>query len=142
MNTLRVRPGRELTRLLDVFGPAWGGGWLAAPSDGCWQPRVDVTETEESLTVRYELAGFDPDGLEATLEDHVLTVKGERSFAADEGASYRRRELAQGSFTRSIRIPESYDADAIRASYSNGLLEITVGKRPETLPKTVEIERA
>lgn len=142
MNTLRVRPGRELTRLLDVFGPAGGGGWFAAPSDTSWLPRVDVAETEESLTVRYELAGFDPDDLEATLEDNVLTVKGERTFTAPEGASYRRRELAQGSFTRSIRIPESYDADSIRASYSNGLLEVTVGKRPETLPKTVEIEQA
>lgn len=140
MNAIRVRPGRELSRLLDAFGP--GGGWFAAPSDASWLPRADVAESETALTVRFELAGFDPGDLRATVEDNVLTVKGERAFADSEGTVYRRRELAQGSFTRSIRIPEGYDPDSVRASFTGGLLEITVGKLPEVLPKTVEIEAA
>ena len=140
MNTLRVRPVRDLTRLLDVFGP--GGGWFAAPSDVSWAPRADVVESETALTVRYELAGFDPDDLQATVEDNVLTLRGERTFTASEGETYRRRELAQGSFTRSLRIPEGYDPENVRASFAGGILEITVGKHPEVLPKTVEIEAA
>lgn len=135
MNALRVRPGRELTRLLDAFG-------FAAPSDVSWAPRADVVESETALTVRYELAGFHPDDLRATVEDNVLTVTGERAFPSSDGDTYRRRELAQGSFTRSIRIPEGCDPGNVRASFTGGILEVTVGKHPEVLPKTVEIEAA
>lgn len=104
-----------------------------------WWPRVDVIETEDALTARFELAGFELEDLEVTLDNDLLTVKGTRSPEAPEGAVYRIRELADGTFSRSIRLSDEFDSGGVEAGFSKGILEVMVPKRPEILPRTVQI---
>ena len=105
-----------------------------------WLPRVDVIESEKALTVRYELAGFRLEDLEVTLDDNLLTVKGTRSPVIPEGATYRHQELAEGAFSRSIRVAEHFDPDRVEARLCDGILEVVLDKRPEVLPITIAIE--
>ena len=69
-------------------------------------------------------------------------MKGSRDLDAPEGAEFRRKEMARGSFDRTMRVTDSFDPDAVKAAYNNGLLEITLEKRPEVLPRSIEIESA
>ena len=139
MHMIRTRPF-NLARDLDAIFQASGRGFIDSTGSRTWAPRVDVFETDDSLIVRYELAGFSVDDLDVTLEDGVLTVKGERSLDIAEGARSHRTELARGPFSRSLRVTESFDPDAVKAAYANGLLEITLEKRSEVLPRSIEIE--
>ncbi len=107
-----------------------------------WLPRIDVIESDTALAVRYELAGFRLEDLEVTLDDNLLTVKGTRSPVIPEGASYRIQELADGVFSRSIRVAEHFDPDKVEARLSDGILEVVLEKHPDVLPRTIEIESA
>lgn len=141
MQMIRTRPF-SIARDFDALFQTGGRGTYISPGTRTWAPRVDVYESGSSLTVRYELAGFAVDDLEVTLEDGVLSVKGERTLEAPEGAEYRRSELARGAFNRSLRVGDGFDADEVKASYSQGLLLVTLEKRPEVLSRTIEVEAA
>ena len=138
MHMVRTRPF-NLARDLDSLFQVAGHSRFDATARS-WAPRVDVFETDEALTVRYELAGFSIDDLEVTLEDGTLTVSGERTVEGPEGARYHRKELVRGSFSRSLRVTDAFDQESVKASFSNGLLEINLDKRPEVLPRSIEIE--
>lgn len=145
MHPVRTRPFRlnhDVETLLEVLPLP------AAPGFGVretrrtrrpWSPRVDVIETDEALVTRYELAGFRLEDLEVTLDNNLLTVKGTRSSEAPEGAVYRVRELADGSFSRPIRVSDDFDPDGVVAEFSNGILEVVVPKRPQVQTRTVQI---
>lgn len=115
-----------------------------APAD-VWAPRVDVAETDDSFLIRAELPGIDPDSIDVTVEENVLSISGERTFevVADDDATiaprYRRREIREGSFARKIRLAADVDVDAVAASSSNGILEVTVPKQPVELPRKVTV---
>lgn len=124
-------------------------GWLGAGEDkglaegGKWAPAVDIYETADSLVVEAELPGIDPDDIEVTVDDGVLTVRGERKHERDvKEENYYRVERAWGSFQRSIRLPAESQADEVKAGYDAGVLKITVPKaappKPKSVPVTVE----
>lgn len=104
-----------------------------------WLPRVDIIESESSLVLRYGLAGFRSEDLEITVDDSVLTVSGTRSHVLPEGSTYRLQELAEGSFSRSIRVGEEIDSENVEATLSDGILEIVLRKRPDVAPRTIPI---
>jgi HSP20 family protein len=112
---------------------------LSRPAD-TWAPRTDVFTEGDEFVVRAEVPGVDPDSLEVTVEGHVLTIAGERSFTSEtteEG--YHRKEIFEGRFRRSVTLPEQFDADKISASSEAGILEVRVAKKPEVLPKKIDI---
>ncbi len=146
MHLIRTRPFRfvdDVDALLDTL-PRPGGvrfGFRDGRSGHqVWLPRVDIVETGEALTVRYEVAGFRLEDLEVTLDDNLLTVKGERSADLPEEAAYRLQEIVDGSFTRSIRVGEHFDPEAVQATLRDGILEVVLQKRPEVLPRAIAIE--
>jgi len=109
-----------------------------------WMPRVDVLDKDDALLVRTEIPGVDPESIDVTVESGTLTIKGSRSFTSEESAeNYHRKEIFEGSFERTILLPEGADAEAVTASSKDGILEISIPKRPEVLPRkiTVEIQR-
>jgi HSP20 family protein len=112
------------------------------------QPRVrhnltvalDVTEDEDVYAVIASVPGINPDDIEITMEDNVLTIEGEiTSNDEEETAKYHLRERRYGSFKRSIRFPLTVDADAIDANYDRGLLTLTVPKAEIVKPRRIEI---
>lgn len=102
---------------------------------------VDVVDSGNALLIKADLPGIDPSNLDVSVEDHVLTIKGtSQTETVTEDAKVFRRERFQGTFTRSVRLDENYDIDAISAESSNGVLSITVPKRPLPEAKTRKIE--
>lgn len=120
---------REMDRLFGDWAERWPFG-AAAP--GTLAPQIDVKETAEALEVRADVPGIERDKLNAELHDGRLTISGERSEekATDE-ENLHVRERSYGSFRRDIPIPFKADPDAVRASYADGVLTVTVPKPPE-----------
>jgi len=106
-----------------------------------WMPRVDVYDRENDLMVRSEVAGISPDDIEITVEGNSLTIKGARNFESEENKdNYHRKEIFEGSFERTILLPEGTDPEAVSATSKDGILEISVPKKPEILPHKVSVE--
>lgn len=110
-------------------------------------PAVNVVEDGSSFKVEAELAGMDPKNVEVEVAGGCLTVKGERKEEKKEekdGGSYLRQEISYGSFTRTIALPDTADSDKAKASFKNGILTVTVPKKPEAQqkPKKIEIKTA
>jgi HSP20 family protein len=106
-----------------------------------WTPAMDMYETEEALVIVLDLAGVDADRTEVHAEPHLLLVRGMRRerrtpSRPDEQRSYLALEIPYGRFERTVRLPPGLDTAEARASYREGLLEITLPKR---LPRQVRI---
>ncbi|MCP3998554.1 MAG: Hsp20/alpha crystallin family protein [bacterium] len=106
-----------------------------------WMPRVDVLDRDNDLAVRAEVPGVDPESIEITVEGRTLTIKGGRRFETEENKpNYQRKEIFEGSFERTILLPEGIDPAAVSATSKDGILEVSIPKRPEILPHKVEVE--
>lgn len=119
-----------------LFEGAFGGS-TGAPL------ALDVVENEDAYTVKASVPGVHPEDVEIVFEDKVLSIKGE--FKADEeveGETYHIRERRSGSFGRSLRFPVDVNADAIEATYANGVLTLSVPKAEAVKPKRIEIKAA
>ncbi len=134
----RVRPREDLFNwLLEDFKltHAWAG-------DRQWQPAFDISERDEGIIVKAELPGINVKDIDITLTNGLLTIKGERKVEKeDQGDSYRRIERRFGSFSRSFNLGVEVKADAIDASYRDGILTVTLPKAEETKAKRVEVKR-
>jgi HSP20 family protein len=101
-----------------------------------WTPSLDMYETDDAVVVLLELAGVDPNQAEIRAEPHRLLVRGVRRErhgpAGPAGRTYHALEIPYGRFERSLPLPPGLDTEAARASYQEGLLEITLPKRAPT----------
>jgi HSP20 family protein len=121
-----------------LFGNVFGNRAVETVAD--WAPRVETFVKDETLHVRADLPGVDPKAVDISVEDDVLTVRGERK-AEHKEAAYR--EVTYGSFERRIRVPDGVDPEKIVAKYTNGVLEIAVPiPRPVTKKVNVQIADA
>lgn len=97
-----------------------------------WKPEVDVSVDQESLIIRVDLPGIDPQNLAVTLEGKKVIISGERRVAqARESESYHLQERRYGKFNRSIMLPSNLDLKGISAKYKNGVLHLTIPKLGE-----------
>jgi HSP20 family protein len=109
---------REIDSLFTgVFGNRPNG------SDADWTPHVESYVKDETLHVRADLPGIDPKAVDVSVEENILTISGERKSEHEEAAY---REVRYGRFERRLRVPEGIDPAKIAATYTNGVLEITV----------------
>ncbi len=108
-------------------------------STGTWAPPVDILEEKDKIVVKIEVPGIEEKDLRVNFEDGLLTVSGERQFERKEEQSYHRIERSYGSFVRTFTLPRSVDANAIKASYRNGILEIEIPKKDEAKPRQIMI---
>lgn len=114
-------------------------GYTDTASD--WVPPVDIKEGKDAYEVSAELPGVDPKDIEVSLEDGVLTVKGERkSDSHEEGHGYTRTERVYGSFFRRFTLPDTADSDHISAKTVHGVLTLRVPKKEKALPKKITVE--
>ena len=102
---------------------------------------VDVYETKENVVLKASIPGAKPEDIDISVMGDVLTIKGEfKSETETEEANVVRRERRTGSFSRSLTLPASVDADNATAEFENGVLKLTLPKRPEARAKTIEIK--
>ena len=105
-----------------------------------WLLPLDVIEQDNEYIVKASLPGVKPDDIDVTFNKGVLTVKGETKEESDKvEGQYHMRERRYGSFSRSIALPSSIDANAIRAEYQDGILALRLPKTEEVKPKRIAI---
>ena len=102
---------------------------------------VDIVENEKNYEISVELPGFDKDAVSLKVEDHVLTLSGERKMAdEDEGRNWRRVERLYGNFERKFRLPREVETDQIEAQMVNGLLTITIAKSDKVTGREIKVK--
>jgi len=137
---------REMNRLFDeafrgFCMPEGGSGTGALAAVGVATPRIDVSESDQQLMVRAELPGVDQNDVEITLNDDVLTIRGEKKAEQeDKQENYHVMERSYGSFARSIRLPFTADPDQVQATFKDGVLTVTLPKPAETQQRERRIQ--
>lgn len=104
-------------------------------------PAVDISETEQAILVRAELPGVRGEDVSVEVENNVLTLSGQRQFERDEKTEKQHRtERWYGSFYRSFTLPRTVDAENIGADLKDGILTVTLPKRPEMRQRRISIK--
>jgi HSP20 family protein len=145
MALVRWDPARELdtlqgemNRLFSSFfdTPTPGNGTAARR----WIPAMDLVETDDHFVLKADLPGVAESDVTIAFENDVLTVSGERKTEHEaKKDGYYRLERTNGSFSRSLTLPEGVDAGAVTAKFDNGVLEVRIPKPAEAKPRRIEI---
>jgi HSP20 family protein len=146
-NLARWDPFQDLLAIQDemnqLFGQVMGQGGRAKAGEAgtrAWAPALDIAERNDAYVVTVEVPGIKPEELNITLENGVLTISGERRFEAEtKEQQFHRIERRYGAFRRSVTLPDRVKADAVEASFEDGLLQVVVPKAEEAKPKRIEI---
>ncbi len=128
----------QLQRELDRFREGDDSGGKIATAE--WAPAVDIKEEENQFVIHADLPGVNPDDIDVSMENGVLTIKGEKNTEAKtEKDNYKRVERIYGSFYRRFSLPDTADNDAISAKTKNGVLDIVIPKREAEKPKKISV---
>lgn len=131
---------REINRMFDGF---FRGGVQEddAVQASAWMPAADVAEHEDTYQVRMEIPGVAKEDVRITIQENILTVRGEKKKEKETRPSrYHRVERSYGSFQRSFTLPSTVKADAIDAEYRDGILQMTLPKAEEARQKQIEVK--
>ena len=106
-----------------------------------WVPLVDVKEEKDHFVIRADIPGVDPKHIEVTMENGVLSIRGERtSESVEEREKYQRMERITGVFHRRFALPDTANPDGIQARGRDGVLEITIPKHEKLRPRRIAVE--
>ena len=106
-----------------------------------WAPSVDITENEQAFVLHADIPGVEPEKIELTMEDGMLTIKGEKRHEVTENKEgYKRVERSYGSFYRRFSLPDNTDPELIKASGKDGVLEVIIPKVEAKRSKKIDIQ--
>jgi HSP20 family protein len=137
----RLSPFRALRELLrlDPFSemaPLWAREERAA-----FEPDFDVKETEDAFVFSADLPGMEAKDVDVTLSDNRLSISGTKEQKTEEkGETFYRCERSYGAFSRSFTLPMGVDKDRSNAELKNGVLTVTINKKPEARPKQIDVK--
>src|SRR5881227_1891242 len=135
MSAIRFDPFRDLERLNEqLFGAGARTGPRSFP--------MDAYRRGSEFHVELDLPGIEPDSIELTVEQNVLTIKAERRFEPEEGDELVITERPQGTFTRQLLLGESLDTDRLEADYDQGVLTLRIPVAEAAKPRRVEITKS
>lgn len=144
MSLVRYEPWRGVAQLQDeinrLFSSWDNNASSAATAD--WVPSVDINEYDQSFQLFVDVPGVNPKDVEITLDNGVLTISGERREfkSADEDNMVKRRaERVRGRFYRRFILPDTVDADNVKASDRDGVLEISIPKQVKAQPRRIKV---
>jgi HSP20 family protein len=155
MNSKMIRlpewPGQSLMQdpIKQLFDRAFESGLFQGSSaddssvvTGQWIPRVDIKEETHRFVIYADIPGVEPDAIEVQMDKGMLTIKGERKGEVEQAAEqFTRIERRYGAFHRRFALPDSADPDGITATGRNGVLQVTIPKRPETTPRRIRVAK-
>jgi len=132
----------RLNRMLDEALGGWMG--MESPRGGSltsdWLPPCDITEDDRSIRLHLELPGVKPEDVRLSIEDNVLSVRGEKRQVAEErNERVHRYERSYGLFERTFTLPSSVDTGNIDASVDNGILTVTIPKSERAKPREIRL---
>jgi HSP20 family protein len=146
MTLIRWEPFRELDDIFANYSPFFGrlGGRLARANESEAQgftPVANISETDTDYLIKAELPEVGKEDVKVTVNENVVTISGERRKEAEhDDEKVHRIESFYGSFSRSFRLPEDADVEAIQAESKNGVLKVRVPKKPAPRAKTIEVQ--
>src|SRR3989442_7738293 len=135
MSIVRYDPFRDLRTLQEEVNRLFSTGLTPSFGDeglgrGAWSPSVDIYENKDQIVLEAELPGMNREDFDLSVENNVLTLRGERHFEKkDETDNYHRVERSYGSFLRSFTLPTSVSGEGAIADYRNGVLRGTLPER-------------
>lgn len=143
-------PARAVTRAWDPFRgmldlARWEpfaelGTTFGPLADAAFSPDFEVKETKDAFLFRADVPGVKDTDLDVKLTQNRLSISGKReSEKSEKGDTYYTSERSYGSFTRSFTLPDGVDADHIRAELKEGVLTLSIPKRPESQPKKIAV---
>jgi len=138
----RWDPFRDLSTLQDKINRIFTehpGRDVEHVSDRAWAPVVDIMETTSDLIVRAELPGIGRENIDIEVTTESLSIRGERTFDVESKDQYLRVERPYGPFARTFSIGVPVQADKVKASYRDGVLEVVVPKAEEVKPKKIQV---
>ena len=144
MELTKWEPFREMDDVFERFARPLGwhhrfGQELAKAGD--WAPRVDIAETDKEFVIKAEIPEISKEDVKVTVENGVLTFRGERKKEKEEKSKkFHRIERYHGCFCRSFSLPDNVDESKIDASFKDGMLELTVPKTETKKSKSIEVE--
>jgi len=139
----RLEPFRGFSALQDQVNRIFNES-VRTQADGsaltAWAPSVDIYETPNELVVKADLPEVDEKDIDIRVENNLLTIRGERKFDQSvQEDNYLRIERTYGTFSRSFSLPNTVNAESIRAEYKNGVLTVNLPKREESKPRQVKV---
>lgn len=144
---MHLIPFRKTRELFSVPTNAWVDRFfedfspLFRADGGDWHPSFDISETDEHVHVKADLPGIDVKDLDISIENNVLTVRGEKKQEKeDKSESYHRVERYYGTFSRSFTLPTTVKEDEIEAVYKDGVLALTIPKSEASKRKKIEVK--
>ena len=131
MSVMRFDPFRDFDRLSEQIAGQLRGAPRSVP--------IDVYRRGDQFHIHLDLPGVDPDAIELTVEQNVLTIKAERTFEVQDGDEVLVSERPQGSFTRQLMLAESLENDKLEANYDQGVLTVTIPVAEHAKPRRVQV---
>lgn len=146
MNVTRYEPWVVMSRLhrdLDRLFNAQTSADEAQQTVVDWVPPVDIREESSQFVLHADLPGVEPKNIDVTLEKGVLTIRGRRELESrDEKNGFRRVERVTGEFYRRFSLPDTADSQAVKARFTNGVLEVSIPKQAQVMPRRISVEAA
>ena len=145
MSIVRYDPFRDLRTLQEEVNRLFSTNLTRSFGDegiarGAWAPSVDIYENKDQIVLEAELPGMKQEDFDLSIENNVITLRGERKFEkTDETDNYHRVERSYGAFTRSFTLPQTVSAEGASAEYNNGVLRVTLPKREETKSRRIQV---
>lgn len=147
MTVIRYEPGSLFNQLQSEINRLFesrlgsGGEDSSTVVTSHWMPAVDIREEADRFVLYADVPGVDPKDIEVTMENGVLTIRGERKLEPEEEREgYKRMERARGTFYRRFSLPDSADPERVAARGKNGVLEVTIPKHERVQPRKISVE--
>ena len=129
----------RLNRIMDEALGSWNSGSVAS----AWLPACDVIEDKDHLKIALELPGVRPEDVKVSVENNVLTIRGEkRQESEDKGQRWHRYERSYGAFERTFTLPSTVDADHVQATANDGVLTLVLPKSERAKPREIPVKTA
>ncbi len=138
MTLVKVTQPARPSLVDEMFRSFFDGPALSA-SDS-WRPAMDTKELDGGYEISFSVPGCKKDDIDVSFNNGTLIVTADRMEEKVENGQYHQREIAYGSFKRSLYLPDNVDPDKIDASYTDGILKVSLTKKEEALPKEIPIK--
>lgn len=139
----RWEPFRDMLSLRSDMDRLFSGLFGGVPEDreGFWAPVVDIEEDNDKIMVKAEVPGMIREDIKVSVQGNLLTITGERKQENEtKNKTFHRIERSYGRFSRMITLPTDVDADKVKASYKDGVLNISLPKPESIKPKHIDVE--
>ncbi len=131
----------RLSRVFESDTPAWPFSDFGGTLTSAWVPPCDVFEGKDAIEIVAEIPGVNPKDVQISLENNLLTIRGEKKQEAkDESGQLHRYERTYGVFERTFSLPSTVNPDKIEARYSNGVLTVTLPKAEQARPRQIKVK--